>query len=187
SISTSWLLDPVMQRVVLLLLQVIPSAGLLISWTAARSRLSQGVQRSSTSIGSHTPGGAPSGDEPRNAMVSELLQLFQGEFDNYDQVVADRKAGMTPGPGGGHEHIHCSLKRLDPAEIPEQVAAAAAHPAGSRSPSGEEEEEGAGQGAQRQEQPQPERPLAVVAAKYYFNGDSNVVFRYRLYSFHACP
>ncbi|CAN0544372.1 unnamed protein product, partial [Ectocarpus sp. 12 AP-2014] len=59
---------------------------------------------------------------------------------------------MTPGPGGGHEHIHCSLKRLDPAE-----------------------------------QQQPERPLAVVAAKYYFNGDSNVVFRYRLYSFHACP
>jgi len=31
------------------------------------------------------------------------------------------------------------------------------------------------------------QPLAVVAAKYYFNGDSNVVFRYRLYSFHSCP
>ncbi|CAM9435714.1 unnamed protein product, partial [Ectocarpus sp. 6 AP-2014] len=187
SISTRWLLNPMMQRVVLLLLQVVPSAGLLVSWTAARSRVSQKVQRSCTSVDSHTPGGGLSGDDPRDAMVSELLQLFQGEFDNYDQVVADRKAGMTPGPGGGHEHIHCSLKRLDPAEVPEQVAAAAAASPGSRSSSGEEEEEeeeGAGQGVQQQ---QPEQPLAVVAAKYYFNGDSNVVFRYRLYSFHACP
>lgn len=43
SITTRWLLNRMMQRVVLLLLQVVPSAGLLVSWTAARSRLSQKV------------------------------------------------------------------------------------------------------------------------------------------------
>lgn len=82
---------------------------------------------------------------------------------------------MTPGPGGGHEHIHCSLTLLDPSQVPAQVAT------GGRS-SGDSEggDEGGAGGI-------VERPLAVVAAKYYFNGDSNVVFRYRLYSFHSCP
>ena len=84
---------------------------------------------------------------------------------------------MTPGPGGGHEHIHCSLKLLDGAQVPDQVAAGGWI---SDSEGKAEEEEEAGGGVGRQ-------PLAVVAAKYYFNGDSNVVFRYRLYSFHACP
>ena len=39
----------------------------------------------------------------------ELLSRFQGDFDNYNQVVQDRKDGMLPREGGGHEHIHCSL------------------------------------------------------------------------------
>jgi len=29
---------------------------------------------------------------------------------------------MAPGPGGGHEHIHCSLKLLDGAQVPDQVS-----------------------------------------------------------------
>lgn len=93
-------------------------------------------------------------------------------------MIADRKAGMTAGPGGGHEHIHCSLKPLDPSLVPEQVAEG--RPASSTGGGAGEEEEEGGAGAL-------DRPLAVVAAKYYFNGDSNVVFRYRLYSFHLCP
>ncbi|KAL7548455.1 hypothetical protein ACHAWF_011742 [Thalassiosira exigua] len=40
---------------------------------------------------------------------SYLLSQFQGDFDNYDQVVNDRRHGLTPGEGGGHEHIHCTL------------------------------------------------------------------------------
>ena len=84
---------------------------------------------------------------------------------------------MAAGPGGGHEHIHCSLKPLDPSLVPDQVAAGGA---ASLKGAGAGEEEGAGAGGL-------DRPLAVVAAKYYFNGDSNVVFRYRLYSFHMCP
>lgn len=85
------------------------------------------------------------------------------------QVVEDRKAGMPPGPGGGHEHIHCSLKVLDADQVPPQVAIG----------------EGIGGGGEQGRA--GDRPLVVVAAKYYFNGDADVVFRYRLYSFHACP
>ncbi|KAL7446093.1 hypothetical protein ACHAXH_008705 [Discostella pseudostelligera] len=38
-----------------------------------------------------------------------LLSQFQGDFDNYEQVVQDRRHGLTPGEGGGHEHIHCMI------------------------------------------------------------------------------
>ena len=101
------------------------------------------------------------------ARVCVCLQPTSGGLDRISaQVIEDREAGMAAGPGGGHEHIHCSLKPLDPSLVPEQVAAAGG---------------GGGKGGGLG------RPLAVVAAKYYFNGDSNVVFRYRLYSFHLCP
>lgn len=75
---------------------------------------------------------------------------------------------MSAGPGGGHEHIHCTLRLLDASQVPQQIL---------------------GRGADGGDQGDDERepPLAVVSAKYYFNGDANVVFRYRLYSFHACP
>lgn len=90
---------------------------------------------------------------------------------------------MAAGSGGGHEHIHCSLKLLDSDRIPTQIAQG-----GGRSYPGVvgvSKEEGEGDG-QDEIQGSRDRPLAVVAAKYYFNGDSKVVFRYRLYSFHAC-
>jgi hypothetical protein len=38
-----------------------------------------------------------------------ILQRFQGDFDNYNQVVRDRQHGLMPAEGGGHEHIHCTL------------------------------------------------------------------------------
>ena len=38
-----------------------------------------------------------------------LLDRFQGDFDNYQQVQQDRQEGMFPKEGGGHEHIHCTL------------------------------------------------------------------------------
>ena len=38
-----------------------------------------------------------------------MLQRFQGDFDNYKQVVEDRRRGLLPAEGGGHEHIHCTL------------------------------------------------------------------------------
>jgi hypothetical protein len=38
-----------------------------------------------------------------------LSDWFQGDFDNYAQVVEDRKQKLEPREGGGHEHFHCTL------------------------------------------------------------------------------
>ena len=42
-------------------------------------------------------------------LLDTLVVWFQGDFDNYRQVVIDRQAGLLPREYGGHEHIHCSL------------------------------------------------------------------------------
>ena len=39
----------------------------------------------------------------------DFLHTFSGDFDNYDQVLRDRRNGLLPREGGGHEHIHCTL------------------------------------------------------------------------------
>lgn len=44
-----------------------------------------------------------------DTLWKSLLSRFQGDFDNYRQVVQDREAGMLPREGGGHEHMHCFL------------------------------------------------------------------------------
>ncbi|GKY96653.1 hypothetical protein MPSEU_000624900 [Mayamaea pseudoterrestris] len=44
-----------------------------------------------------------------NPLWTELLSRFQGDFDNYNQVLHDRKQGKLPREGGGHEHIHCTM------------------------------------------------------------------------------
>lgn len=46
--------------------------------------------------------------------LAEFLELFLGEFDNYEQVRMERCADMFPRDGGGHEHIHCSIVQLSP-------------------------------------------------------------------------
>jgi len=43
-------------------------------------------------------------------MLDSFLELFDGHFDNHAQVAANDEAGLTPREGGGHEHIHCSLR-----------------------------------------------------------------------------
>jgi len=48
-------------------------------------------------------------DDP---LWTELVERFQGDFDNYEQVLEDRAAGMLPREGGGHENIHCTLVPL---------------------------------------------------------------------------
>ena len=45
---------------------------------------------------------------------TDLTDRFHGDFDNYLQVVQDRKEGKLPKEGGGHEHIHCTLVPLSP-------------------------------------------------------------------------
>lgn len=41
--------------------------------------------------------------------LADFMSFFQGEFDNYDQIASQRRMGMGPREGGGHEHIHCSI------------------------------------------------------------------------------
>ncbi|KAA8498300.1 hypothetical protein FVE85_5885 [Porphyridium purpureum] len=52
----------------------------------------------------------------RRAMAQRNLDLFmtsfEGDFDNYDQVLENKRLGFTEGEGGGHEHIHCKLSRI---------------------------------------------------------------------------
>jgi hypothetical protein len=48
-------------------------------------------------------------DEESSSLWKYLTDRFQGDFDNYNQVVEDRKQNMLPREGGGHEHIHCTL------------------------------------------------------------------------------
>jgi hypothetical protein len=40
------------------------------------------------------------------------LRRFVGDFDNFAQVERDRTEGLAPREGGGHEHIHCCVRRL---------------------------------------------------------------------------
>jgi hypothetical protein len=48
--------------------------------------------------------------EPQQLLVwQHLLDRFQGDFDNYHQVVEDRKQNLLPREGGGHENFHCTL------------------------------------------------------------------------------
>lgn len=50
-----------------------------------------------------------SGKENGSVLFDTLLDWFQGDFDNYRQVVDDRRNNLLPKEGGGHEHIHCTL------------------------------------------------------------------------------
>ncbi|CAJ1961657.1 unnamed protein product [Cylindrotheca closterium] len=48
----------------------------------------------------------------RHTVYKHLLHHFQGDFDNYRQVLDDRKEKLTPREGGGHENFHCTLVPL---------------------------------------------------------------------------
>ena len=52
------------------------------------------------------------GTSPSLSFLDDLSARFQGDFDNYEQDLADRTGHdppRTPREGGGHEHIHCTL------------------------------------------------------------------------------
>mmetsp|Transcript_7115 Transcript_7115/g.10611 ORF Transcript_7115/g.10611 Transcript_7115/m.10611 type:complete len:263 (+) Transcript_7115:151-939(+) len=39
--------------------------------------------------------------------------MFSGDFDNYEQVLIERRRGQSSKDTDGHEHVHCSLRWLD--------------------------------------------------------------------------
>lgn len=92
-----------------------------------------------------------------NDFLSKLLSRFQGDFDNYNQVYNDRKNGLKPKEGGGHEHFHVTL-------IPFDLDLGTAHSTVSASENSSTNKK------------------AVLAA-YYFDGMPNRIFRLRLYTF----
>jgi len=98
-----------------------------------------------------------SDDAPRE-LLNSFMERFQGHFDNEAQVHANDAAGLAPRQGGGHEHIHCVLRKVSLTE-----------------PSS-----GDGHGSVVQSQ-------AHVLASYYFNGQPDAVFRERLYALEALP
>jgi hypothetical protein len=51
-------------------------------------------------------------DDGSRTLTTVMMEHFQGDFDNYNQVVLDRQDGRLPREGGGHEHIHCTLMPL---------------------------------------------------------------------------
>ena len=50
--------------------------------------------------------------DPTSTLENFLLTRFVGDFDNFNQVRADQAAGMGPQKGGGHEHIHCCVRKV---------------------------------------------------------------------------
>jgi CpeT/CpcT family (DUF1001). len=86
-----------------------------------------------------------------------LVSRFQGDFDNYHQVVKDRKMGLIPRQGGGHEHFHVTLIPMPIDVLPNDIFPV---------------------------EKQNDRCAAVVAS-YYFDGMPNKIFRLRMYILHC--
>lgn len=75
------------------------------------------VERSETTLFSNAPRRfsplhASTSSDARDQITQHLMDWFQGDFDNYYQVVEDRQHNMQPREGGGHEHFHCTLVPL---------------------------------------------------------------------------
>jgi len=97
---------------------------------------------------------APSSHESKAQFFSNLLSRFQGDFDNYRQVLSDRRKGLYPRESGGHEHFHCSLLPIPHSLLPPNLF-------------GNTDNNYRG----------------AVLASYYLDGMPQRVFRLRLYTF----
>ena len=86
-------------------------------------------------------------------LLSTLISRFQGDFDNYEQVYSDRKNGLFPREGGGHEHFHVTLIPLPISIIPDKLFPGI----------------------------KDELTCGAVVAAYYFDGMPNRIFRLRMY------
>jgi hypothetical protein len=83
-------------------------------WQSAYGRrrtkgLSASLGGSSTLLNCNGDVDSSSSRAAREQIWQRLLENFQGDFDNYNQVVEDRNLGLLPREGGGHENFHCTL------------------------------------------------------------------------------
>ena len=103
---------------------------------------------------------------PLPSLLSTLLSRFQGDFDNYNQVYADRSNGLLPREGGGHEHFHVTLLPLPAAIIPEHLFPLS--------------------GLVSETETETKMERGAVVAAYYFDGMPNRIFRLRMYTLSSC-
>eukprot|EP01082_Thalassiosira_pseudonana_P001748 g532.t1 g532 contig10:238251-239432(+) len=95
-----------------------------------------------------------SASDGTSSYYQRLLQNFQGDFDNYNQVIRDRQHGLTSGEGGGHEHIHCVLVPC-PTDPTDPIKS--------------------------HDDDQTNSQSKWVLAAFYFNGNPRQIFRFRMY------
>jgi hypothetical protein len=101
-----------------------------------------------------------------SSFLDDLCERFQGDFDNYDQVLDDRTLHdppRTPREGGGHEHIHCTLV-----------------PVNDNDNDGDGDDMKAAMRVLRRHVRDDAR--AVRLAAFYFDGLPERIFRFRLYA-----
>lgn len=82
--------------------------GLALSWLTPQLTILSTLHSTKSHVECRASDNRNEHDEP-SSYYQYLLSQFQGDFDNYEQVVQDRRHGLTPGEGGGHEHIHCMI------------------------------------------------------------------------------
>ncbi len=99
-------------------------------------------------------------DQPPPSLFSILQSSFQGDFDNYSQVYLDRKNGLLPREGGGHEHFHATLLPISTDSFPRDLFPGV-------------------------EENSVESLCSVVVAAYYFEGMPNRIFRLRMYTLYC--
>ena len=122
------------------------------SWRSIQDDQSQ---RQSTITKTFAPPTTLFAEGKRDSFAARLLQRFQGDFDNYDQVYSDRKNGMKPKEGGGHEHFHVTLIPIETEILPFDLFP----------------------------NDMSTDLYGAVLASYYFDGAPNRIFRLRLYTF----
>lgn len=88
------------------------------------------------------------------SLLETLSERFQGDFDNFDQVVDDRRNNFTPRQGGGHEHFHVTLIPVPIQDVPIELFASSSSSSS----------------------------CACVIAGYYFDGRPEMIFRLRFYT-----
>lgn len=90
----------------------------------------------------------------KGSSFDKLCSYFQGDFDNFDQVVADRKQSLTPRQGGGHEQFHVTLIPVPIESVPDELFPI----------------------------PKECSTCHCVIASYYFDGLPDRIFRLRFYT-----
>jgi hypothetical protein len=81
-------------------------------WTHTRSSSQTIILHSTSSSPDHADITQHTTTAAQDTILERLAEWFQGDFDNYPQVVEDRRQNMEPREGGGHEHFHCTLVPL---------------------------------------------------------------------------